>query len=73
MSASEYRTKGEICLRRALETADAETAKLLRELAADYFALAVDGGNSQPAVQQQQQIPPMEQANSDGTDLADDP
>jgi hypothetical protein len=56
-SASEYPAKGESCLHRAAETDDAETARLLRELAADYFALAV-GDASQPVVQLQQQVQP---------------
>ena len=56
-SASEYRAKGESCLHRAAETNDAETARLLRALAADYFALA-EGDASQPVVQLQQQMQP---------------
>jgi hypothetical protein len=65
-SANEYRAQGESYLSRAAESTDPEIAKLFRELAADYFALAADGGNSQPAMQQQQQIPPVAQAKSDG-------
>jgi hypothetical protein len=56
-SASDYRAKGESCLSRAAETNDAETARLFRELAADYFALAAND-SSQPVVQLQQQVQP---------------
>ena len=58
-SANEYRAKGASCLSRA--AGDVETAKLFRELAADYFAIAAAAVNSIPAVQQQQQIQPEQQ------------
>ena len=56
-SAGDYHVKGEQCLHRAAETNDAEIARLCRELAADYFALAAADA-PQPIVQQQEQVQP---------------